>query len=107
MIVWSSLSILRLLDILKKLGDIEALLDTYYWETNASETQKLQTKLAHVMNRLDEVELEGDYDKETRKAELVTKVLGLLDAFQGKTRFVCPQIAVALSILPAGQFQAG
>lgn len=101
--------------ILKKCGDIEALLDVYSGSSNVSETQKLQTKLSHAMNRCDQMEVEGDGDKEVKKSELLTKLLVLYDLFKSKCDSVPnPNVNVsvpaALNLVTgnlAGQFATG
>lgn len=91
----------------KKFTDIEALLDIYSGGANVNETQKLQTKLAHAMNRLDQVETDADSDKEAKKSVLASKLLGLYDIFHSKVNATSTYVPAALSVVTAGQFQAG
>lgn len=101
--------------ILKKCDEIAALLDTYGGGSNVSETQKLQTKLSHAMNRCDQMDAGGDADNEVKKSELLTRLLVLYDKFNTRCNSVPHpnaniSVPAALNLVTgnlAGQFATG
>ncbi|XP_074026323.1 uncharacterized protein [Leptinotarsa decemlineata] len=67
-----------------KLDDIRRLIDDITDSGTSSGAMKLQTKLAHVLNRIDNMDPDKDKDKETRKSELLGLALSLMDEFSHK-----------------------
>lgn len=95
-----------------KCQDIKVSLDQLVPGPASSLTIKLDTKFAHLLGRLDNMDPGDDNTKKDRKSSLLAEALGLLNAFQEKVTVPpSPQVPAALSLITAGlsnhSFQLG
>lgn len=67
----------------KKLEDIAKLVDDFAGDRSSSEVVKINTKVAHTLNRLDRM-IPVDNSQKIKKSELVATVLSLIETFQTK-----------------------
>lgn len=92
-----------------KCKDVENLLNTFYGGPSGGPAQKLQTKLSHMLNRLDNMN-PADDDQASVKSALLAKVLDYHDALQKKmdaTSNIAPPVALAAAAAGSQSFQAG
>lgn len=67
----------------KKLSDLAPLVDDFSGEASSSAFSKLQSRLSHVLNRIDHIEADGPEAK--KRSELLAKTLSLLDLLERKS----------------------
>lgn len=92
-----------------KCGDVEDLLNNFSGGPNGGSAQKLQTKLSHMLNRLDNM-TPADDDQAAVKSTLLAKVLELHDALEKKIDVasnILPPVALAVATAGSQSFQAG
>lgn len=86
----------------KKCLEIQTLLNSY-GGSSLNEHQKLQTKLHHALNRLDQMETGEEAEKVQVKSELLSKILQLYDEFHNKSSTGSTgQVPAALGVLAGG-----
>lgn len=67
----------------KKLTDLAPLVNEFSGEPASSAYSKFQTRLSHVLNRIDHIEADGPEAK--KRSELLARTLSLLDSLERKT----------------------
>ncbi|KAG5878066.1 hypothetical protein JTB14_031501 [Gonioctena quinquepunctata] len=70
--------------VMKKLEEISGLVDSFSGPRTSSEAEKLQTKMAHVLGRIDRMDPGGEADKQEKKTGLVASAFSLLGRFHHK-----------------------
>lgn len=97
----------------KTLEDLEQLLISFDNGYSSGEGMKIQTKLSHVLGRLDNMEAGDEEENLKNKSELLALVLSLMDKFTEKTerfekrKMAPPSLSLLESQLEVNEFQEG
>ncbi|KAG5861261.1 hypothetical protein JTB14_017769 [Gonioctena quinquepunctata] len=70
--------------VMTKLEEISGLVDSFSGPRMSSEAEKLQTKMTHVLGRIDRMDPGGEADNQKKKAGLVASAFSLLGRFNHK-----------------------